>query len=109
MHAATDPATTLTRCDHPWCDGVCTWQSATSSVTGSSVSASSAPPSPSPDTYLPHVNAAELQHLLVSASDAGMDTAPYLRELSRRHWGSGADTSASDSLRRRPPATRSAA
>ena len=88
MHAATDPATTLSA----------------SSITGSS-----ATPTPAPSSYLPHVNAAELQHLLVSAFDAGMDTTPYLRELSRRHWGSGADTSAAASLRARPAATRSAA
>ena len=80
-----------------------------SSITGSSITGSSAPLTPDPYAYLCHCNAAELQHLLVSAHDAGMDTTPYLAELSRRHWGSGADTSASDSLRRRPAATRKAA
>lgn len=88
MHAATDPVPTFTA----------------SSITGSS-----APPTPDPDAYLCHTTRDELQHLLVSAHDAGYDTAPYLRELSRRHWGSGADTSAAASLRARPAATRKAA
>ena len=79
-----------------------------SSITGLAASASSAPLTPDPYAYLCHCNAAELQHLLVSAHDAGYDTTPYLAELSRRHWGSGADVTAAASLRARPAATRSA-
>ena len=54
--------------------------------------------------YPPHFTTPRL--ITLAEMDAGMDTGPYMRELSRRHWGSGSDTSAADSLRRRPAAVR---